>query len=118
MSYWTAKDQTGDLAAAIEYFNIMLPGWWFSVGACHVSADATVAPDTAGRDADLLYHSGNDEVTKFFDSGFDVDLYPPATMADALRRATDLALAAREGYLIRRQLSDAITALADMGVRA
>ena len=113
---WTAEKQTGDLVAAIAHFNSKLPGWWFSVGACHVSADATVAPDTAGIDG-RLFHTGNEKVTKFFDSGFDVDLLPPATMADALIRATDLAAAARDAYFVRNRLSDAIDALSDLGCR-
>lgn len=114
---WTAETQTGDLVAAIAYFNAKLPGWWFSVGACHVSADATVAPDTAGIDAEL-FRTGDSAVTKFFDSGFDVDLHPPATMADALIRATDLAAAARDAYFVRNRLSDAIDALANLGCEA
>lgn len=118
ISYWTAKDQTGDLVSAIAYFNDKLPGWLFSVGVCHVSADATVCPDTAGIDAEVLYDRRDDAATRFFDSGFDVDLHAPATMADALIRATDLAFAAREAFLKRRHLDDAIHALAEMGVRA
>lgn len=118
MSYWTAKDQTGDLVAAIAYFNKKLPGWWFSVGACHVSADATVCPDTAGIDAEALFKSGDRTVTAFFDTGFEVDLHPPATMADALIRATDLAFAARKAYLRRFHLDDAVHALDEMGVCA
>jgi hypothetical protein len=118
LTYWTAQDQTGDLTAAIAYFNEKLPGWWFSVGACHVSADATVAPDSAGADADALFHSGDRTVTAFFDTGFEVDLHPPATMADSLIRATDLAKAARDAYLIRNRLSDAADVLEDMGCRA
>lgn len=114
---WTAEKQTGDLVAAIAYFNSKLPGWWFSVGACHVSADATVAPDTAGIDA-FLFHTGDDPAERFFDSGFDVDLLPPATMADALIRATDLAAAARDAYCIRKNLADALAVLADLGCAA
>lgn len=80
--FWTA-DNTGDLEQAIAEFHLALPGWWFSVGLCHVTADATVAPDSAGQDAWLLVH-------KVFDEGFDAALAPPATMADALRAATSL----------------------------
>lgn len=114
---WIA-DNTGDLTAAVEYFHSKLPGWWFSVGVCHVSADATVAPDSAGADGAALFHSGDRDVVHFFDSGFEVDLLPPATMADALIRATDLAYAARDAYFVRRKLSDAVAALADLGVAA
>jgi hypothetical protein len=108
---WTGEKQTGDLVAAIEYFHSRLPGWWFSVGACHVSADATCAPDTAGCDGELVRLA-------FFDSGFDVDLLPPATMADSLRRVTDVAYAARDAYYVRRNVDDAVAALAAIGIAA
>lgn len=114
---WTAEKQTGDLVAAIAYFHAKLPGWWFSVGACHVSADATVCPDSAGMDA-FIYKHHDREVVRFFDEGFDVDLHPPATMADALIKATDLAKAARDAYFVRNNLSDAIAALAELGCAA
>ena len=114
---WTVENQVGDLPSAIAYFHSRLPGWWFSVGACHVSADATVCPDSAGMDA-FLFHTGDDPAERFFDTGFDVDLLPPATMADALIRATDLAWAARDAYLVRRKLSDAVEALAKLGCAA
>lgn len=115
---WTAEAQIGDLTAAVAYFNSKLPGWWFSVGSCHVSADATCAPDTAGCDGDLLLKGPDRDVVAFFDSGFDVDLLPPATMADALRRVTDIASKTRDAYFVRRKLSDAIDALAEMGIAA
>ena len=115
---WTVEDQVGDLPAAIAYFHSRLPGWWFSVGACHVSADATVCPDTAGIDA-WLFKTGDAAVTTFFDTGFDLDLLPPATMADALIRITDLAWAARDAYCVRNCLADAealfLVPLADRG---
>jgi len=97
---WTVEDQVGDLPEA---------GWWFSVGACHVSADATVCPDTAGQDA-WLFQTGDADVTKFFDEGFDLDLLPPATMANALIRLTHRAKAARDAYAARNRLADAIAA--------
>jgi hypothetical protein len=106
---WTVEDQTGDLPAAIAYFHSKLPGWWFSVGACHVSADASAAPDTAGAD-DWLFRTGDLDVTRFFDEGFHADLHPPATMADALIRVTDLAYASREAYRARNRLADAVAA--------
>jgi hypothetical protein len=104
---WTGEKQTGDLVSAIEPFHTMLPGWWFSVGSCHVSADASCSPDSAGCDAALLKHS-------FFDSGFDVDLYPPATMADALRQVTSIAWAARDAYYVRKSVEDAEAAIATL----
>jgi hypothetical protein len=82
-----------------------------------VSADATVAPDTAGIDEDLLKNADR-EVVKFFDDGFQVDLLPPATMADALIRATDLAYASRIAYRSHHRLADAVAALKEMGCAA
>lgn len=86
---WTGEAQTGDLTTAIAEFHAMLPGWWFSVGSCHVSADASCAPDSAGRDYALLKDAK-------FDSGFHADLHPPATLADALRRVMHIALRERQ----------------------
>jgi hypothetical protein len=103
---WTVEDHVGDLPSAIAYFHSKLPGWWFSVGACHVTSDASVCPDTAGADV-WLFQTGDRDVTKFFDDGFHADLYPPATMADALIRATDLARASRDAYCVRNCLADA-----------
>jgi hypothetical protein len=43
-----------DLAAAIAEFQDRLPGWWWSVGTCSVSRDASCGPDVKGSDAHLL----------------------------------------------------------------
>lgn len=74
-----------DLVLAIAEFRAKLPGWWFTVGECSVSCDATVGPDVAYASDDML---------RLFDEGFDGDLRQPSTMADALRRATALAMEA------------------------
>ena len=71
------RADVGDLAQAIDKLMKELPGWWWSVGLCNVSADASIGPCRAGPDGDLL-----DE--KLFDDGFHADLLPPATPADAL----------------------------------
>lgn len=55
-----------DLAEAIRLFELRLPGWWWSVGACSVSRDASCDPDRNGPDAHLL------EI-KEFDEGFHHD---------------------------------------------
>jgi len=87
------------LLDAIQRLEKELPGWWWSVGSCHVSADASIGPinrpwthasigpDSAGPDAILL-----DD--KLFDGGFHCDLCQPATCAEALNGAIDEALAA------------------------
>jgi hypothetical protein len=78
-----------DLDKALARLAAELPGWWWRVGSCSVSADATVGPDRAGPDADLLALCD-------FDEGFDNDLRQPATVAEALHGAIDRALIARE----------------------
>lgn len=68
---------TMTLDEAIAKFEAELPGWWWSLGFCSVSADASCAPDIAGPDAALLKH-------KRFDEGFHADLRQPATCVEAL----------------------------------
>ena len=50
---WQPED-VADLAAAIREFEEKLPGWWWSVGSCSVSRDATCGVDCTGPDGDLL----------------------------------------------------------------
>ena len=83
------------LTAAIERLRRELPGWWFTVGECQVSCDATVAPMGDGVDAHLIDDTDSDPR---FDSGFDYDISQPSTLADALNGAIDDALAARANY--------------------
>jgi len=70
-----------DLERAIRQFRHCLPGWWFSVGECDISCDASIAPMKASPDIALIPHD------RRFDDGFHVDLPQPATLADALREA-------------------------------
>jgi hypothetical protein len=86
---WCEAGSTAGLSDAIERLYRDLPGWWFSVGNCSVSADATVGPDRTGPDGDLL-------AIKEFDEGIDGDLLHPATLADALNKAIDNAIAAKK----------------------
>jgi hypothetical protein len=76
------------LEAAIEKLHRELPGWWWSLGNCHVSADATVGPDRTGPDAHLLK-------LREFDWGIDGTLLHPATCTEALLHAIELAHAAK-----------------------
>lgn len=76
-----------DLSEAIAEFRLKLPGWWFTVGECSVSCDATVGPDFASCPEWMLIE---------FDEGFDCDLRQPSTLAEALRGATNAALDAIE----------------------
>lgn len=84
---WQPENRT-ELATAIARIERELPGWWWSVGACHVSSDASCGPDRYGPDAHLLEH-------KEFDDAFDCDLRQPSTCAEALNGAIDLGVAAK-----------------------
>src|SRR5678815_158185 len=55
-----------DLQTAIIEFEKALPGWWYSLGICSVSRDASCGPDITGPDAALL------KIRKF-DSGYHCD---------------------------------------------
>lgn len=78
-------DDIGDLPEAIAEFRAALPGWWFTVGSCSVSRDASCGPDNAYCDKDTL---------AAFDSGFHCDDQASgSTIAGALRNVTAQAAA-------------------------
>lgn len=87
MSEWQQSPATG-LEAAIAEFKAALPGWWFSVGECQVSADASCGPTRESPHIALI------PADQRFDDGFHADLSQPATMTDALRDAMRQALQA------------------------
>ena len=78
MSDWQQVPVEG-LEQAIADFRQCLPGWWFTVGECQVSADASCGPTRESPDIELI------PINRSFDDGFHADLPQPATMADALR---------------------------------
>lgn len=83
------KTPADGLESAITDFKAALPGYWFSVGECQVSADASCGPTTESADINLI------KLDRIFDDGFHADLPQPATMADALRDVMQQALSAR-----------------------
>ena len=87
MSNAQPPTDTDNLAKAIQVFEYLLPGWWWTVGACSVSRHASCGPDVAGPDAALL------EQPKF-DEGFHCD-DPDGTCASALLNVLKQALAAK-----------------------
>jgi hypothetical protein len=101
MNTWQPEN-TADLVVAIERIERELPGWWWSVGACHVSSDASVwttgrasvGPDMRGP----LNWIVDDPVC---DAGFHCDLQQPSSCAEALNGAIDMALA----YLKEKNLT-------------
>ena len=88
MTDWRTRPADG-LEQAIAEFKAALPGYWFTVGECQVSADASCAPTR--ESPDIAYAIDFPE----FDSGFHADLPQPATMADALRDVMVQAIAAK-----------------------
>jgi len=74
---WLTAPATG-LEEAIARFKADLPGWWFTVGECQVSCDASCAPT---RDSE---HIGLADSGGEWDSGFHADLPQPSTLAKAL----------------------------------
>jgi hypothetical protein len=74
---------------AIAKFRSELPGWWWSIGDCSVSADASCGPDRTGPDAELL-------ADRLFDEGFHCDLRQPASPVQSLMNVLDQAKSAKE----------------------
>jgi hypothetical protein len=75
---------------AVSHFTREMPGWWWSLGDCSVSADASCGPDVAGPDAHLLCLED-----RTFDEGFHADLPQPASVVDALKNVMEQAKAAK-----------------------
>ena len=74
---WQEDEPTG-LEEAVIRFKRELPGWWYSVGECQVSADASCGPTRQSEHICLIPQD------RRFDDGFHADLPMPASMADAL----------------------------------
>lgn len=87
---------THALSAAIQEFETALPGWWWSVGHCSLTRDASCGPDSAGPDANLLKLPE----TRIFDEGFHCD-DPDGTLASSLRQVMKLGLLAKEVFCPR-----------------
>ena len=77
------------LLQAIRDFRAALPGWWYSLGECDVSCDASCAPTRHSPDTALI---AQDER---FNSGFHCDVEQPSTLAEALRDVMQQALEAK-----------------------
>lgn len=81
----TGRDLDEEMLNAISEMKEKLPGWWFTIGECSVSCDATVGPDVAYCPEWML---------EAFDAGIDNDLRQPSTIAEALRGAVNKAIKA------------------------
>ncbi len=87
---YTSTAKLTALAEAILEFESQLPGWWWSLGSCSASRDASCGPDIAGPDAHLLKH-------RLFDEGFHHD-DTEADCATSLRIVMELALKAKTSH--------------------
>jgi hypothetical protein len=88
MTDWRAAPQP-DIEVAIAEFKAALPGWWYSLGECQVSCDASCAPTPDSPDIARITKAGD-----CWDAGFHADLPQPSTLAGALRDVMAQALAA------------------------
>ena len=73
----------------IKTFRRELPGWWYTVGECQVSCDASCGPTRESPDIDLI------QLDRRFDDGFHADLDQPSTLAEALLDVMSQALEAK-----------------------
>ncbi|WP_159975783.1 MULTISPECIES: hypothetical protein [unclassified Novosphingobium] len=89
-AHWSTTPAT-DLEEAIARFKADLPGWWFSVGECQVSCDASCAPTSETMDCGIVGIPGSDDR---FNSGFHADLEHPSSLAAALDTVREQALQA------------------------
>lgn len=80
------------ISEAVATFERELPGWWWSIGVCSISAHASCGPDLNGCDVHLLED-------KLFDEGFHRDASQPAKVVDSLLDVMRQGLAARERKL-------------------
>ena len=85
------------LEQTIAQFKASLPGYWFTIGECQVSADASCGPTKESPDSQLIKED------KRFDSGFHVDLHQPATMAEALMHVARQAILAKKSLETRNK---------------
>jgi len=83
------EDCHGGIEAAIAEFKRRLPNWWYSLGECQVSCDATCAPTSRSADIDMI------PLDERFNAGFQADLRQPSTLAESLRTVMNEALVAK-----------------------
>jgi hypothetical protein len=96
-------DPSGERRSGIPSYTLSLDaamtliptGWWWSIGDCSVSADASCGPDVAHCSKDMLVR---------FDDGIHVDIDQPSTPALALCSVALRARAATMGGSDEQQL--------------
>ena len=86
---------SSSLDAAVDLCERVLPGWWWRIGTCSVSDDATIGPDyNSPVHGERLHREFPCVQGSEYDYGFDVDQRPPRSVPLALTLAILLAVKA------------------------
>lgn len=83
-----------DIAWAIAVFRHALPGWWFQLGLCALSGDASIGPDFRSEVAPLK------EIIDKYDDGFHADLQPGNGLQRVARALLHCTVQARQAMFL------------------
>lgn len=108
---WSTKCHEG-IENVIARFRKELPNWWFSLGECQVSCDASCAPTSHSPD---MRHIPVDDR---FNSGFHADVPQPSKLTDALLIVMFEALAAKHSAEGNADEAEKMQETADLILRA
>lgn len=86
----------GGIEDVIARFKKDFPGWWYSLGECQISCDASCAPTKLSPDIELIEYDDR------FNSGFHVDLLQESTLSEALEVVMEEAAEARLAALAKK----------------
>lgn len=75
---WMERHDFAPTASLDAALTLVPKGWWWKVGECSISSDATVGPDFAHCPKDMLIE---------LDDGIDATIEPPSSTAIALTAA-------------------------------
>ena len=93
-------EATDELVEAIRRIERELPGWWWSVGSCGVTAHASISPTEEASDPTL-------HLIEPFAGHFDADLSRPSTAGQALNNCIDQAHAALKVHYEKAEAHEA-----------
>lgn len=83
-----------DIAWAIAVFRHALPGWWFQLGLCALSGDASIGPDFRSDVAP------SKEIIDKYDDGFHADLEPGDGLHRVARALLHCTVQARQAMFL------------------
>lgn len=102
-----ALDCHEGIEKVIARFRRELPNWWYSLGECQVSCDASCGPTSESEDIALIPQDER------FNSGFHVDVPQPSKLSSALLILIYSALAAKARCSGDKALADKNQEVAD-----